>query len=89
MQRCLAIYGPIACFQSHEPSGGHECQGEKAKNGVDNLVPTPIMFPVATRVYLKKANDDPNHPHEYTMNFVYEIFVVSLIGELAGTDGRE
>ena len=56
---------------------------------MDNLVPTPVVFHVAGRVYLSEANDDPSRPHEYTMNSVYQIFVLSIIDELAGANRRE
>ena len=56
---------------------------------MDELVPTPIVFPVAGRVYLSEANDDPSCPEKYTMNLVIKIIVHSLTGEVAGTNGRE
>ena len=56
---------------------------------MDNLIPTPVVFPVARRVDLSEADDDPTHPHEHTMNLVFKIIVRSIIDELACTDRRE
>ena len=56
---------------------------------MDNLIPTPVVFPVARRVDLSEADDDPTHPHEHTMNLVFKTIVRSIIDELACTDRRE
>ena len=56
---------------------------------MNNLIPTPIVFPVAGSEDLSEANEDPRHPHEYTMNLVYKFIVLSFVGELAGTNRRE
>ena len=57
---------------------------------MDNLVPAPVVFPVAGRVNLSEANKNPSESHEYTMDLVYEVlFLFSCIDELAGASRRE
>ena len=57
---------------------------------MDNLVPAPVVFPVAGCVNLSEANNDPSRRHEYTMDLVYEgFFLVSCFDELAGASRRE
>ena len=57
---------------------------------MDNLVPAPVVFPVARRVNLSEANKNPSESHEYTMDLVYEVlFLFSCIDELAGASRRE
>ena len=58
---------------------------------MNKLVPSPVVFPVAGREYLSKANDDPSSPHEDTMKFVNKIIVniVGVVVVFAGANGRE